>query len=425
MIEKLYKRASKACDEVELYLEESEASSCSAESGKLNSFSRGTESGYGIRAVKNRKVGFASGNSLDDFGKVLKRALALSKFGNRFYGFPARSKYKAVRGIFFRSVEKLDDDFLYKKTEAMVKALKKLGARPTAAGVSKGVMRFSIANSNGVLVEEKGTDVGCSAVARVGKVIAHESEEKTSEKLGFEKVAEAAARLALACKGKRRPPKGRMKVLLEPRAASELLTSTLLPSFSGENVWRRTSRLAGKIGEKLFSSRFSIRDSGILPSGIGSSKCDREGTPSRETWLVKKGKVAGFLYNHESSVRAGCRSTGNGYRGYGSTPSISQTNILFSRGKEKREALLSSMKRGILVSGLSGTHTVSPFSGDFSLEAKNSFLVEGGKVKYAVDSCMVSGNIFSVLKDAELSQEQRTLGDTKIGSILSELDVSA
>jgi PmbA protein len=52
---------------------------------------------------------------------------------------------------------------------------------------------------------------------------------------------------------------------------------------------------------------------------------------------------------------------------------------------------------GVLVNTVIGAHTANPISGDFSVEARNSFLIENGEIVSPIKSLMISGNIFQVL----------------------------
>ena len=64
-------------------------------------------------------------------------------------------------------------------------------------------------------------------------------------------------------------------------------------------------------------------------------------------------------------------------------------------GEKSLRELIASVDRGLLVSRISGGRPAS--SGDFSAVAKNSFLIEGGKIGAAVSETMISGNLAEML----------------------------
>lgn len=59
-----------------------------------------------------------------------------------------------------------------------------------------------------------------------------------------------------------------------------------------------------------------------------------------------------------------------------------------------------------------GAHTANPISGDFSVEARNSFLVENGEITSPVKSMMISGNMFDLLQNIiGAGRDDRVLGN--------------
>ncbi len=63
--------------------------------------------------------------------------------------------------------------------------------------------------------------------------------------------------------------------------------------------------------------------------------------------------------------------------------------------------IVAETQTGVLVHSVIGAHTANPYSGDFSIEARNSFLVENGEVKQPIKSLMIAGNIFDMLKNID------------------------
>ncbi len=59
-----------------------------------------------------------------------------------------------------------------------------------------------------------------------------------------------------------------------------------------------------------------------------------------------------------------------------------------------------------------GAHTANPISGDFSVEARNSFLIKNGEISSPIKSMMISGNIFDVLRNINgLGKDKRKVGN--------------
>lgn len=185
-------------------------------------------------------------------------------------------------------------------------------------------------------------------------------------------------------------------VVLDYHAVTGLL-STFMSGFSADNVQRGRSRLADKIGEKIVSEGLSIYDDGTVDGGLNSGVTDDEGTASRRTALVEDGVLKGYLYDIYTANKDGVKSTSNGFRGsYAGTPSVSGSNIIFDFKDRVAE---DEIRDAFLVTDVLGAHTANPITGDFSVEASNSFIIDNGERK-PIKKAMISGNIYDLLGDA-------------------------
>jgi PmbA protein len=170
-----------------------------------------------------------------------------------------------------------------------------------------------------------------------------------------------------------------------------------MSGFSADNVQRGRSRLADKIGERIVTEDLSIFDDGTVDGGLNSAVCDDEGTASRRTSLVEDGVLKGYLYDIYTANKDGVKSTSNGFRGsFAGTPSVSGSNIIFDF---KSHVMEDEINDAFLVTDVLGAHTANPITGDFSVEASNSFLLNDGDRK-AIKKAMISGNIYDLLADA-------------------------
>ena len=188
-------------------------------------------------------------------------------------------------------------------------------------------------------------------------------------------------------------------------------------AFDGENVRRGRSILKDKIGEKIANPTLSVIDNPLLEKGMLTSKCDGEGSVSKETELIKDGVLNSFLYDIYTANKVGGKTTSNGNRySYMSTPMISPTNLEFKFSETKD---LSEIDKGVLTTSVLGAHTANPISGDFSVEASNAFKIENGELTDPINKAMISGNIFEIMKKVEgLDSEIRQYGSFIIPKLL-------
>ncbi len=207
-------------------------------------------------------------------------------------------------------------------------------------------------------------------------------------------VGAAAAEEASGLLGGEQPDSGRYPVLLPPRAVVSFL-GVLLSSFSAEEVQKSRSRLAGRIGQKVFSPVVTLLDDGALSRGVGTVPFDDERVRPVSRQLVEKGILKGFLHSLTTAAREGVEPTGNGFRSSLSAhPVPAATNLILKQG---RSPLIDQVPPGKAVQlvSLMGVHTADRVSGDFSMGVSGFFLQDGNRVR-PFRNGTVSGNVFDL-----------------------------
>jgi PmbA protein len=198
--------------------------------------------------------------------------------------------------------------------------------------------------------------------------------------------------------------------LFRPNAIADILENALLPSLSAENVQKGRSALTGKLGNKIGVDRLNVIDDGLLEGGIGSSRSDDEGSPSKTNQIIENGVLATYLYDTYTAGKDGVESTGNAMRNnYSQTTSIDVRNL---RLEFPPSDVVGETVQGVLVGAVIGAHTANPISGDFSVEARNSFLIKNGQIMHPIKSMMVAGNVLELLQHISgAGQDVRVLGN--------------
>jgi len=373
-IEKALRILENLVDEAEIFYSRDENNEVVVKNGKIDTFKENISRGFGIRVIKDKRVGFCYSTKLNE--EVLHKAVRIAKLSesDKFLSLPERQKYSEDIAKFVKELTSACWDY-----EVI----------PTYSIISFGSSRDLIYNTNGIEGEDKSTSIFCylSTVAKHGSEVATGFDYEISSRLDidFFRMGEKAAKLAKESLNAEKIEVLTTNLILKPYAFAELIENTLIPSLSAENVQRGRSLLAGKIGEKLFSD-INITDDGILENGVYTSKFDGEGVARQRTKLVEKGVLKNYLYNTYTANKDNKKSTGNASRSYSSLPDIAPTNFKVSgKGKLSEE--------GLVVHGLIGAHTSNFVTGDFSVETRNAFL-NGKPIKKAI----ISGNIYELLK---------------------------
>jgi PmbA protein len=387
-IERALNLLAKHVDEAEIYCAKERSKTVEIKKGEVDLFKESVSKGYGIRVIKEKRMGFAFSNRLDE--SVIESALDSAKIAevDRHLALPGAQSY-GKGGGFDQEIEALDTDALLEFVRDLVAPCKDYSVIPTSGSIAGLSYEEKIANTNGVYGEDGGT-----AISAHLSTVAKDTDVSTGFyydisrflDLDFEEIGREASSLARSSVNAERIETLRTNLILKPHAVSELFEHALMPSFSADNVQRNRSFLGEKVDEKI-AMEIDITDDGTLKNGLLTGKFDSEGVFSKETPLVKSGVLCGFLHDTYTANKAGIESTSNASRdSFLVLPQIGSTNTVVS-GK-------GDIGEGLVVHGLIGAHTANHVSGDFACETRNAFL-NGRPVKKAI----ISGNVFELLKN--------------------------
>ncbi|MCX9014300.1 MAG: TldD/PmbA family protein [Candidatus Methanoperedens sp.] len=412
-------------DEAEIFCTKGRSVSVDVQRDTIDLAKESIVSGIGIRAIKNGAVGFSSTNDPTRIGEasvLAVKSASVRKADPQWSGLPAKKEPARVSGIFDRKIADIEIEECIGYTMEMISGAASIpSVVPTSGHFSCASFTHLILNSNGVEIEEAQTMVQAS-VDDITKntPISTGSEFDMSHSLDidFYRIGEKAARLASRSQNGISTQTRDTAVLLEPMAFADILESTLVASINADNVQKGRSALIGKLGSKIATGELSIIDDGTLPGGIATASSDDEGTPSRRTEVIKNGVLSSFLYDSYTAGKEKRESTGNGVRGsFTSTPSVSIRNLVIDHPAFD---VVGETTDGVIVNTVIGAHTANPISGDFSVEARNSFLIRNGEITSPIKSMMISGNIFELLRNIDgIGKDVRKVGNVVTPTVRS------
>lgn len=404
-------------DEVEIYCIKGKSISIDIHRDVIDLAKESLISGIGIRAIVKGAVGFSSTNDvyrIKEASILAVRSAQVRGSDPQWPGLPQKKKQPAVKGIFDKKIADIEIESCIDYTSELINGAKSIpGIIPTSGHFVCGNSTKFILNSNGIEIQEEDTIVSASMdVITRDEPLSTASEFDMSRKLDvdFYQLGEKASSLALRSHHGITTKTRDCTVLLEPMAIADLLENTIATSVNADNVQKGRSSLIGKMNTSIASDQLSLIDDGIFAGGLGTSACDEEGTPSKRTPVIKDGILSSFIYDCYSAGKENRESTGNAVRAsYTSTPSIGIRNLIIEHPSSD---IIGETMDGVIVNTIIGAHTANPISGDFSVEARNSFEISNGQIASPIRSMMISGNIFELLKNIDgIGKDVRKVGN--------------
>jgi PmbA protein len=414
---------------------DSERTSVSFESGRMKAAGMSQESGINVRVVSGGRVGVAGTTSIgaQHAAPLVARALAAAELGEPLaLAFPPHAPLPYVPTHFDRAATASLDTLIAIGKE-LVERLAREGCQVNVT-VEREIAVTRVANTAGAEGSYRSTGVGVSAevwriagddVLAIGDACEGSDLPPGDALAALIRSIQTRLELGLAVVA---PPEGSLPVVFTPAGLSALLLP-VTQALSGKAVLQGISPLAGRVGEQVFDSAFTVIDDPLRPGRAASRPVDDECVPSRVTPLVERGVVKRFVYDLETAARAGTASTGHGSRGIFSKPGVGYTNLVVGedgRGTGEGDGvlgggLLGGITDGLLVDDLIGVGQGNVIGGAFSHPVALAYRVQRGEITGRVKDAAVAGNSYELLKRiGGLGSDRRWYGGRSTPSVLLE-----
>jgi len=225
-----------------------------------------------------------------------------------------------------------------------------------------------------------------------------------------ESVGREAARRTLRRLGSRKIASTRVPIVLDPMVAGSILDN-IFDAVNGEAIYRQSSFLMGKLGQKVAAGNITVVDDGTIPGGFGSEPFDGEGVPTRRTVVIENGVFKSYLLNTYTAKKLGLKSTGNASRGLAGTPGIGSGNFYLQKGERTPQQIIGDIKQGLYVFQFLG-FGVNMVTGDFS-RGVSGLWIENGELTYPVEEVTIAGNLKDMLNNiSEIGNDLEFRGST-------------
>jgi len=212
-------------------------------------------------------------------------------------------------------------------------------------------------------------------------------------------VGRKAAERVLRRLNARRVATCEVPVIFDPDMASGLMRH-IAAAVSGYSLYKGTSFLIGKLGQRIAPQFMTVVDDGTIIGALGSKPFDGEGLATRRTVVIDQGVLTNYLFDTYSARKLQSHSTGNASRSVGSAPYVASTNFILQAGTTSPQEIIRSVKSGLYVTELIG-FGVNPVTGDYSRGAVGQW-IENGELAYPVEEITIAGNLLAMYDDIEI-----------------------
>ncbi len=188
------------------------------------------------------------------------------------------------------------------------------------------------------------------------------------------------------------------KLIATPSLVDELVSSALENFADDYCILNGTSIWIDKLGKKVADDRLTISFKTNGEDFVGGQAYSSEGYLTEDYNIIDKGVLTNFDISAYTANKTGYKRAPNG-----------GSNMIIENGSKSIEDMIKETEFGIYVARFSGG--APSINGDFSGVAKNSFLIENGKLTSALSETMISGNLADLLNNiVDISKEQEADG---------------
>jgi len=393
----------------EIYFARTENISLMLSGGKIKPREYSEREGYGVRVLRDKKLGFAYCERKDNLEKALDAASEISRFSTPTeFSFAPEADVPKI-DIFDKKIGDMEPEELNEILGKIRDGAEKY-SKNTKIMLTVFDENIKIENSEGFGRSYRDTGLSIYAEVMDGDGFGYYSRDFIHLPGNYYEMGLHAAEMAGKMKDSKKPKPGNYTVIMEAEVVDDII-DIMMPSFLGDWKRRGISILTAKKNEQFFDEKFSMYDDGTL-IGTGGRPFDDEGTPAARLPLVENGVVRNFVYDRETAFLEGVGRSGQCNRSdFSGPPGVGYSNVEIATGDY--ENLEEELKNPIIIYSLHGTHTANRTTGDFGVEV-NAGMFAGDK-NIPVRGFMLTGNIFNLFKNIKGIEKKAV----NVGSLFS------
>lgn len=375
-------------------------------------------SSVSMKALKDGRKGVISSNRLDKDSIDMAVSDCMAALQSSVPDEAERIAEKESNGDFTSGVEAFDRNSLFDRIKEYMEDVKreypKISLAQFISSMNQSESLFM--NTNGVQFQERNGwyDFNSLFAAQEGKKVSSfmgcgakfVSLDKKLMDIGMQRRLFGESERQLDTK----PITGKFvgKLMITPACLEEMMMMAFSNFISDSVIIDGTSPWLKMLGKQVASDKLSVSTIPLDDRIVCGERVTSEGYRSRNMEIIGEGILKQFMLSDYGSRKTGFPRA------------LNLSGSLFVKpGDTSYEDLMKGVDRGILLNRFSGGQPGS--NGDFSGVAKNSFLIEDGKVTEAISETMISGNLMDVFRNViGVSSETVCDGLTVLPWVLSD-----
>lgn len=401
IIDQSLRAGAEACDVI---VSSGESISLGALNGELDKFKVSKTSMFGVRVIKNKKIGLSYSESFDDDAIAFTAKNAVSNAD-----FSDVSEHESIsinsHNDFIGKAPTIDSSSTEEKIEFALKLeseIKKRDSRIQSVpynGLSVNHSSAYYLNSLGRYTEESDFAMSAytSSLLKDGDVTSmHYSSMQGRDltKLNLEAAIEESLEHSINWLKAAPVATGSYDVIFHTEVLASLL-GAFSSCFSAKAAINKTNMWEHKINELVAFSNFTLIDAPLYEDAFYKQYVDSEGADKSDLTVIENGVLKSFYHNTATARHFGVKTTAHASRGPRSSMGVSRSNWIVMPGTTSKSDMVEGLYLEVVdVMGMGpGTNAIS---GEFSFGA-SGYLCKDGKRIQPVKGITIAGNFNKLL----------------------------
>lgn len=390
----------------DLIVDEGQSLSLKARDGDLEEYKVSSRQVFGLRVIKDGRVGtaYSEADDAEALASIVGQALTNASFAREEEHeaiLPDSGELKTDDAL----LHPVEDVPIDEKIELALFVERELASRDKITSVpyngvyeSSGQRQVFTSSGMSALSRSRACVGYAHAVAEDGDQNAMEGTGQKSRlfrDLDGASLVDKAHRACLDILGGKPVPSKHYDVIFDEETQTSLF-DVFASMFSGKSAKDGVNPMREKVGEVIADPRLTIRDSPLLVDGHGYALFDAEGTATQTTPLVVDGRLDTLVHNSATASHFGLKTTGHASRSPRSTLGVRLHQMEIPAGSDSVASLTAG--EYLELTDLTGLHSGgNAISGDFSFGASGYLCRDGERVQ-PVRGITVAGNFYQMLK---------------------------